>query len=317
MGQVRARSDVWGVYLVCHAWAVIVAAIALVVWQPHVLTYLLAVALIGSRQLGLLILMHDAAHGALGNSRWVNHGLAQWACAFPTLGDTTLYRPYHLKHHAHTLGEDDPDTILTGHYPISRGSLRRKLWRDVSGQTGFAQRKQQLRDALGAGTWGLPRRWQHFWAKLGPQALTNLLLLGLALLAGHAWVYFALWLLPLLTWQQLVLRLRNIAEHAVVRGADDAFGNARTTLANPLERVFVAPYWVNYHLEHHLLMWVPCYRLRLFRKFLIENGQGAKIETAASYLEVLRKVTFVGSDPPRDGPRKRAHGTFASGFDSA
>ncbi len=42
---------------------------------------------------------------------------------------------------------------------------------------------------------------------------------------------------------------------------DDPLRNTRTTYANPLMRLLVAPYWVNYHLEHHLFMFVPCWRL--------------------------------------------------------
>ena len=36
--------------------------------------------------------------------------------------------------------------------------------------------------------------------------------------AGYWWLYPVLWLLPLVTWYQLVSRIRNIAEHAVVLG---------------------------------------------------------------------------------------------------
>ena len=35
-------------------------------------------------------------------------------------------------------------------------------------------------------------------------------------IAGYWWLYPLLWLLPLLTFFQLFLRLRNIAEHAMV-----------------------------------------------------------------------------------------------------
>ena len=196
-------------------------------------------------------------------------------------------------------------------------SLRRKLWRDINGQTGYAQRKAQITYALGEQGLPVQRRFVHYWQTLGPQTLSNIVLLGIAVASGYGWVYFALWLVPLLTWQQLVLRVRNIAEHAVVRDADDPFGNARTTSTNRLERLFVAPYWVNYHLEHHLVMWVPCYRLPLVRIFLFENGYGERIETENGYLNVLRKVSLsLPEDSGGSPPRKRASGTFSSGFES-
>ncbi len=315
LAAVRERSDVWGVGLVVHAWGLILAAAAVYVIAPNPLTYMLAVAVIGSRQLGLLILMHDAAHGALARSPTLNIRLAQLACAWPTLADTPVYRAYHLKHHTRTQQSDDPDIILTGHYPISPASLKRKLLRDLSGKTGYAQRKAQLLHACGPAEWALPHRLAHFWRQLGPQMLANAALFAFAAMVGHPWLYVALWLVPLLTWQQLVLRIRNIAEHAVVRAADDPFGNARTTLANPLERLFIAPYYVNYHLEHHLVMWAPCYRLPLLRRYLFDNGFGDRIETEEGYLAVLRKVTSARDDGNNER-RKRASGTFARGFEA-
>src|SRR5262249_9818428 len=149
----------------------------------------------------------------------------------------------------------------------------------------------------------------------GPQTVSNLVLFGAAVASGHAWVYPALWLVPLLTWQQVVLRVRNIAEHACVRAPDDPFGNARTTLAGWVERALVAPYWVNHQFEHHLVMWVPCYRLPLLRTFLLANGHGDRIETEPGYLAVLRKVTVDRADDTAGRQHRRASGTFARGFE--
>lgn len=317
LAAVRERSDRRGVWLVVHAWGLMAGAATMFVLVPNLLTYLLAVTVIGSRQLGLLILMHDAAHGALARTPALNFWLAQLACAWPTLADTPVYRAYHLKHHTRTQQADDPDIILTGHYPVSRASLRRKLLRDLTGRTGYAQRKAQFLQACGRPEWPWARRAAHYWHQLGPQTLANIALFAIAARAGHPWLYVTLWLVPLLTWQQLVLRVRNIAEHAVVRAADDPFGNARTTLANSLERLFVAPYYVNYHLEHHLVMWVPCYRLPLLRRFLFDNGFGERIETESGYLAVLRKVTSARDDGNNNERRKRASGTFARGFEAA
>ncbi len=317
LNAVRARSNGWGVYLVLHAWLVMLGAATLFTLRPNVLTYGLAVVLIGSRQLGLLILMHDGAHGGLCRTPWLNRVLAQFACAWPTLADTHVYRNYHLKHHIRTQQPDDPDIILTSHFPITRASLRRKLWRDLLGRTGLAQRKAQFVQAWGRADQSAALRVAHYWRMLGPQTAVNFGLWAVAYGAGHGWLYITLWLVPLLTWQQLVLRVRNIAEHAVVRAPEDCFGNARTTLTNVLERILVAPYWVNLHLEHHLVMWVPCYRLALLRRYLCANGYGDRIETAPGYLAVLHKVTLERGDDNRSQERKRATGTFAQGFETA
>ncbi len=80
--EVRARSTWKSVALIAHAWTLILGAIAMVAVWPNPFTFLLAVAIIGSRQLGLLILMHDGAHGLLANGAKLNMALSQWLCAY-------------------------------------------------------------------------------------------------------------------------------------------------------------------------------------------------------------------------------------------
>lgn len=316
LARVRQRSNWRGVYLVIHAWMTIAGAMAIFAWLPNPATFVLAAMVIGSRQLGLLILMHDGAHGVLCANRRLNNFLSQWLCAFPTIADTFVYRRYHLNHHARTLHDDDPDIVLTGHYPITRASLRRKLLRDLTGRTGFSQRRTQFLAALGPIDGPLRNRLRSFYRQLGRQYAVQVALLLLFSSLGHWYLYPLLWVVPLLTWQQLVLRIRNIAEHAVVGDCDDPFQNARTTVANPIERLLVAPYFVNYHLEHHLLMWVPCYRLPLLRQFLIANGYGQAMLSADGYLAVLERVTVDAPDDEGVPPKVRALGTFSDGFDN-
>ena len=63
--HLRRVSGLRGAGLVLHAWAVIIGAMGLYVAWPSALTLVLAIALIGSRQLGLMVLMHEAAHWRL------------------------------------------------------------------------------------------------------------------------------------------------------------------------------------------------------------------------------------------------------------
>jgi len=312
----RRRSNWWGGYLVAHAWMTILLTMVLFVWMPNPATFLLAVMIIGSRQLGLLILMHDGAHGVLCSNRAFNNFLSQWLCASPTIADTFIYRRYHLNHHARTLQPNDPDIVLTGHYPITRASLRRKLLRDLTGRTGFNQRRTQFISAMGPADVPMASRLRRFNQQLGRQLVANCTLFLGCIVVGHWYVYPLLWVIPLLTWQQLVLRVRNIAEHAVVGDCNDPFKNARTTVANPLERLLVAPYFVNYHLEHHLMMWVPCYRLPLLRQLLMNNGFGEGMLSARGYLQVLGQVTVDRVDEVGMSQAERAVGTFSDGFDN-
>ena len=291
LATLRERIEWKSLALIAHAWAVIFGAMALVAIFPNPLTYLLAVVLIGSRQLGLAILMHDGAHGCLSRDEQRNLFWSQWFCAYPIFAETIAYRRYHLQHHRRTQQEDDPDLILSAHFPITRASYRRKFWRDITGQTGYEQRKAQLLNALGEPSWPLHQRVRHFADKLGPQIAANAALLAGLSLAGIWWAYPLLWLLPLMTWQMVITRIRNIAEHAVVPDGDDPLRNTRTTKANLIERALVAPYFVNYHLEHHLLYYVPCYNLPKLHALMMRAPYAARMEVQPNYLSVLRLVT--------------------------
>ena len=107
---------------------------------------------------------------------------------------------------------------------------------------------------------------------------------------GEWWYGFAFWQLPYLTWFQLVLRIRNIAEHGATERSEDPLRNVRTTLAGPVARALVAPYWVNYHLEHHLVMHVPCWRLPKMHALLKRTGAADRMNVAPGYGAALAEA---------------------------
>ncbi len=278
-----ARSSWLGLVCVVGAWGLIVAAGAMFVVWPNPLAYVLAVMLIGARQLGLAILMHDAAHGALHSNMKVNNWVGEWLCAAPVGARLASYREYHLKHHRFTEQPEDPDLSLSAPFPITRKSLWRKIVRDLTGQTFLKQRTAQLFGGRKPGE-VVNGSTAHF-------LLTNAILFAGLALAGYWWAYPALWIVPMATWFPLVTRLRNIAEHAVVNTREDPFSHARTTLANVLERLFIAPYWVHFHGEHHVFMHVPCYRLERLHGMLMDKGYWSRMHISPGYVSVLSEAS--------------------------
>ncbi|WP_420471098.1 fatty acid desaturase family protein [Brevundimonas sp. FT23042] len=297
-----------GPLLVLHCWGVIGLAMAAGILWPILIP--VCVMIIGTRQLGLAILMHEAAHGGLSTNGKLNDFLGHWLCAVPVGASLSAYRPYHLSHHRFAQQPEDPDLILSAPFPVSPASLRRKIIRDLTGQTFFKQRVllplAAMRGAKAAPATpgssraprGSPTTNDHDYEAIVtgrsilPFLLVNLALLVAMTLAGFWWAYFALWLLPMATWFPMVTRLRNIAEHACVEGsATDPFRTARTTLARWWERAFIAPYWVNFHAEHHLFMHVPCWKLPRLHRAVRGKPQGARMEVADGYLTVLRTAS--------------------------
>ncbi|MEL7453450.1 MAG: fatty acid desaturase family protein, partial [Pseudomonadota bacterium] len=274
-----------------HCWAVIGLAMAIAIWQPLLIP--ISIILIGARQLGLAILVHEAAHGGLSGNKTLNDWVAEYICGAPIGQSLKAYRPYHLTHHKYAQQPEDPDLVLSAPFPITPQSLRRKIIRDLTGQTFYKQRANQIANAFGVGIRpgpGAENRAQSAREAVGPFLIFNLGLLIALTVAGVWWAFFILWLLPMATWFPLITRLRNIAEHAVVPDNSDPMRHARTTHANPIERAILAPYWVNYHCEHHMFMHLPCYRLPVAHKLLQAKNIAARMEVQPDYITVLTKA---------------------------
>src|SRR5690606_15320298 len=143
--------------------------------------------------------------------------------------DLHAYRPYHLQHHAKNYTAEDPDLGLVTPFPITRSSLRRKIWRDLSGQTGLKFARAAWRRSIARWRAGDPAGRRAFAGFLA----SNGLLLAALTAFGHAWLYL-LWAGAWLTTHTLVTRIRAIAEHAMAPDPGDPLRNTRTTLVNPL-----------------------------------------------------------------------------------
>ena len=277
---VARRSDLMGAWLTLHVWGVIIAAWAVAAVWTHPVTILLAIIIVGARQHGMAILMHDAAHGVLFRTKALNEFVGRWLLGAPYGGDMESYRHYHLQHHRHTQQADDPDLALSAKFPTSRASLRRKFVRDLTGQTFLRLRLAAFRKTHTPGMDAFQK------SSPVPTFLTNIVMFGVLAALGVWWVYPVLWLLPLMTVFMAVLRLRNISEHAVTSTDGNVLTEARTTKTNWLTRAIVAPYWVNYHVEHHAYMFVPCWQLPKLHRAMARHHDSMEIR--GGYRDVLR-----------------------------
>lgn len=282
-------------------WGGIAAAFALVAAWPNPLTVLAALFVIGARQLGCAVLMHEASHRTLLADRRWNDWAGNWLCAYPVWSDLHAYRAYHLQHHAKNWTDEDPDIGLVRPFPITRASLRRKIWRDLSGQTGRKFARAAWKRSLARWRAGDPNGRRAFVGFV----VTNGLLLAVLTAVGEPWLYL-LWAGAWLTTNTLVTRIRAIAEHAMVPDPTDPLRNTRTTLASWWERLLLAPNRVNFHLEHHLLMTVPHYRLPEMHRRLAERGLLDHALVTRGYRAVLARAASKDESPAAAGPEASA-----------
>jgi len=280
----RQRSNIWGFWLIIHCWGVIAASMALYIYFPSYLTLLFGILVIGGRQLGLAVLMHEGSHGMLFKTRSLNERVTQWFTAWPMILNMHAYRVRHMAHHRFTRTEKDPENYLYTPFPVSKSSMIRKLLRDLSGIV-FIRTTYAIFRFIWGTKQGRTTRLIGFYA--GPVLFNLVMALGF-IYFDHLDVWLLLWVLPMATTYMMFLRIRNIAEHATVPDITDALRNSRTTLANALERTLVAPYWVNYHIEHHMLPYVPCYRLPIVHNLMMERGFGDTMEIREGYIDIIR-----------------------------
>ena len=250
---------------------------------------LVSILVIGVCQHGLFILAHESAHYRLFANRRANDTVGR---LLGTIGGVSMctYRVTHRLHHNNLYTDDDPDTAIHGGYPRGRAYLLNKLVRDVLGLTAWktyayffgapainddTRRVIRPLDDTSPGLRAAARR--DRWLVIGFHIAAPLV----ALAAG-GWhgllMYAVLWMLPLLTVLQPILRLRAIFEHGAVHDLSSPLTAARSnrTVGSPagwMARCLLFPHHVNYHLEHHLYPAVPHYHLPQLHRLL--QGKGA------------------------------------------
>ena len=287
--EIKEKQDWRNVLSISSNWLQMSAAMALFFFYPNVITFLVALVIIGSRQFALAVLAHDAAHNLLFENNKVNYLAGQWFCAYPIFQDNRVYRPYHLKHHRHTETEDDPDLVLSSPFPITKKSFIRKIFRDLTGITGVKRYWGSLSSIFRTKGDNVFNKISKTSNKIHGFLISNLIIFILISTTMHWSLFLLLWWLPSFTYYSLIIRIRNISEHAVTPGNDD-FDNTRTTKSTFLTRFLMVPHNVNYHLEHHLFTRCPWYNLPKAHSMMIENGYEDKMCIETSYKNVLLKA---------------------------
>jgi fatty acid desaturase len=230
-------------------------------WNP--LVYTAAVIVIGSRINGLGGLMHDAAHYRAYSNRQLNDFVGE-ILALPTSASMAGYRNTHFAHHRELNSDNDPDWqrnlgLQEYEFPAPPASMLLRIMQYLSGLKtatavfGFHKNKE-TRDVAAAVT----RARLLFFAAL--------LMCSIAL--GFWKLLVLYWIVPLLTVFLAIRYIRSVAEHYAVEH-ENVLNESRTVLAPLWELWLIAPWGLNYHLEHHLFPSVPCFRLKALHRLLM------------------------------------------------
>lgn len=254
---------------------------------------LAAIVVIGVSQHAMFVLAHEAAHYRLFETRWLNDLIGRF-CGVTGGISMCTYRITHRLHHNHLYGPQDPDTAIHGGYPRGKAYLWKKLAQDVVGWNAWKTFAYFFgAPALNTATNQSIRPLDDTSPTLRRAAqVDRWLVVAFHLLAPvAAWLLFGgygllmyvlLWVVPLVTVLQPILRLRAIAEHGAVTDLSSPLTAARSNqLQGPagwLARFVFFPHHVNYHLEHHLYPAVPHYNLPKVQALLKERSALAGAE---------------------------------------
>jgi fatty acid desaturase len=289
----RDIPDAANVVTVLGCWAQIGLPVWVAVRIDHPVVWFAAFLVAGRNFARLSILAHEAAHRLLFSNRRMNDAVGRWLLAYPAFVPLDVYRRGHLAHHGDELGPDEPDLGLYAGYPVSRGSLRRKLWRDARGTSGW----KNLRPLLGALRSSSAR----------PVALRILIaqavLLGLCAAIGRPELYLFLWLLPWLTVWRVLNRLRSIAEHGGMIRSPDRRLTTHHVRQRPLARFWIVPYNTGWHLAHHVDIGVPWRKLPALHRELVAAGWVVPGLEHRSYIELWSVLASGPIDQTRRGSR--------------
>lgn len=257
-----------GTWLIVKAWLSITAIFTVVAIWTNPFTLIAAIILLGGRQLNLAIIMHDAGHHLLYRNRAMNLFVGNWFAAYFLFLNTEHYAKQHSHHHGLSGTERDPDLPNFRAYPVTKSSFFRKISRDILGITA-----SKFILGLLLNKTGLMEKDTHHYRTVLKGVAVNLAFVALLWSIDLTWLY-GLWVAAFFTSYMLVLRIRQAAEHGAVPEPlnKDPRAHTRTTCANFLERMLFAPSKVNFHVEHHLIPNVPCYRLPALHKTLRKRG---------------------------------------------
>jgi fatty acid desaturase len=292
--------DNWHALLaVANDWLVIFMAIdvSLALWALAplpigILAYAMAVLVIGARQRALATLLHDATHGILARSRWLNHFLGGYASGYLILQSYSGYFFTHVVRHHGGFGEQGRDPDYTDH-------VRRGLY----GSNRSAQRLSvYLRGIIGPATtlayfsYLVRNRILPVEEKASERpvrlAFVGAVVVG-ACLAGWLPVVVAYWVVPMVTSANWIGALIELAEHypRMEVGQRLTIYMSRNRLCNGFENFFLGLHKEGYHLIHHLFPTMPSWQYERAHLILMQDPTYRQMNQTRGWHAILREMS--------------------------
>jgi fatty acid desaturase len=280
--ELRRISNVRNALTVTMVWFWVVVIVGGAVWLTSWWSYLIAFVLMGPMYARFAILMHESAHKLLFSNKAWNDFIGTWFIAYPAFTPVQLYRRVHFAHHKDEFGPNEPDLAFYGPYPCTKAALRRRLFRDAVGISGWKNFVPLVKSVRNKDFGSISRSIFAVQAVLWAVSWVA---------TGRWWIYPVLWWLPWMTQWRVINRLRSIAEHGGMERNKDRRATSHNVQQSWIARFWFVPYNTGWHLAHHVDMGVPWRNLPAFHAELERAGYITDAITYPNYRSLWRALS--------------------------
>ena len=253
---------------------------------------------------GLAISLHEGIHGRLSSRLDINNFISTIILALPINSVYKKFKLSHLAHHRHLNTQRDPDwvnqTKVRENYPMNFGKLVASLLFYAFGGRvilGIFERpglKAKIKFVYNAFVFVRPTFPSEQSSR--DKVLAYIfygVLFAFLLYIGAIKEYFLYWIVPGLTWLQVIVTIRGFAEHYCVKNTNK-YNGTRNTHATLFDKIFLGQLWnVGYHLDHHLYPGIPSYNLKkLHAELLKDQDYRNHAHQTYGYMGVIRECTY-------------------------
>lgn len=279
--SLQTRNNTTNLFFIAFDWAVIIGAIALSQMVGGMITYLIAVFLIASRQRAFDNLTHEASHNSLFKNKTMNNWLGMLFASFPIFTSLSAYRVSHFTHHKHLSEENDPDLIryklfglenppqkkwvfILKHMikPLTLIHVPRYIYGTLS--SFIFSKEIPLKEQLGR---------LAYWA----------VVITAAVLTGHGLDLVLYWVVPYVTVLQVIRYYAEMSEHAGIMEEPDPLFKTRNVFGNILFLKLFYPHKDHFHLIHHLYAGIPHYNMHAAHQILMQEPEYCKAKHCIGY----------------------------------
>jgi fatty acid desaturase len=281
-----ARPWRWTFELV-KTWAVVIAAVWAALAIDHWAVTVLAVLIVGTRQMVLGLLLHEQVHRLGLRFKW-GDTVANLFAVYPLLATTVEdYSEVHLRHHRHFMSDRDPDFLRKRgpdwEFPMPLAKIMKIVATDLLGLNTIKLIKGKT----------APKGVEFKRPMPTPRWVRPVYFIGIAGIVTwlQAWpVALIYWVLPVLSVTQLLVRWIAVLEHEY--GHEGASTHEVTPLVRMTwwQKLLVPDLNFALHVYHHNHAAVSCWNLPDVHSVYQREGkvdETAVFQGAGSYLRWL------------------------------